>query len=219
MLALWRCGRRGEALTAFDRTRRLLATELGIDPGQELRDLHARLLSDDPSPGTAGRAPRPDAAPPGSRRHLPRQLPSGVGHFTGRQAELKLLDELLDSPARSGGAVVVTALRGMAGVGKTALAVHWARTVADRFPDGQLYVNLRGYDPDGTPVTADEATCWFLSALRVPSAAIPAEPGGARGLYRSVLAEPARAPACSTTPETRPRSGRCWRAGRAASRS
>ena len=181
MLALWRCGRRGEALTAFDRTRRLLATELGIDPGQELRDLHARLLSDDPSlmPATT------DAA----QVTVPRQLPSGVGHFTGRQAELKLLDELLDSPARSGGAVVVTALRGMAGVGKTALSVHWARTVADRFPDGQLYVNLRGYDPDGTPVTADEATCWFLSALRVPSAAIPAEPEARAGLYRSVLAD------------------------------
>jgi tetratricopeptide (TPR) repeat protein len=120
---------------------------------------------------------------------VPRQLPAGVGHFTGRESELKLLDELLGSPARSGGAVVVTAVRGMAGVGKTALAVHWARTVADRFPDGQLYVNLRGFDPGGTPVTAEEATGWFLSALGVPAAAIPGEPEARAGLYRSVLAD------------------------------
>jgi len=180
MLALWRCGRRGEALAAFDQTRRLLATELGIDPGQELRDLHARLLADDPSLVSAANG--------AADVTVPRQLPSGVGHFTGRQVELKLLDELLDSPARSGGAVVVTAMRGMAGVGKTALAVHWARIVADRFPDGQLYVNLRGFDPDGAPVTAEEAISWFLGALGVPRTAIPAEPEARAGLYRSVLA-------------------------------
>jgi DNA-binding SARP family transcriptional activator len=196
MLALWRCGRRGEALAAFDRTRRLLAAELGIDPGPELLNLHARLLADDPSlAGSADAAA--ETSPTGDRVGgqlaaavtIPRQLPAGVGHFTGRQAELKLLDELLDSPARSGGAVVVTAVRGMAGVGKTALAVHWARTVADRFPDGQLYVNLRGFDPDGTPVTAEEATGWFLTALGVPGTAIPAEPEARAGLYRSVLAD------------------------------
>jgi DNA-binding SARP family transcriptional activator len=195
MLALWRCGRRGEALAAFDRTRRLLAAELGIDPGPELRDLHARLLADDrslalpadgPTEGTAQAdetSPRLAAAVP-----VPRQLPAGVGHFTGREAELKLLGELLDSPVGPGGAVVVTAVRGMAGVGKTALAVHWARTVANRFPDGQLYVDLRGFDPDGAPVTAEEATSWFLAALGVPRAAIPAEPEARAGLYRSMLA-------------------------------
>jgi DNA-binding SARP family transcriptional activator len=195
MLALWRCGRRGEALEAFDRTRRLLAAELGIDPGPELLDLHARLLADDPSlalPATAS-APATGPAdrttePAAAAIVVPRQLPAGVGHFTGREAELKLLDELLDSPAQSGGAVVVTAVRGMAGVGKTALAVHWARTVADRFPDGQLYVNLRGFDPDGTPVTAEEAISWFLGALGMPGTAIPAEPEVRAGLYRSVLA-------------------------------
>jgi DNA-binding SARP family transcriptional activator/tetratricopeptide (TPR) repeat protein len=196
MLALWRCGRRGEALAAFDRTRRLLAAELGIDPGPELRHLHARLLADDPSLVLPATEPAPATAPRGRiGPHLaaavavPRQLPAGVGHFTGREAELKLLDELLDSSAQSGGAVVVTAVRGMAGVGKTALAVHWARTVADRFPDGQLYVNLRGFDPDGAPVAADDATSWFLGALGVPGSAIPAEPEARAGLYRSVLAD------------------------------
>ena len=199
MLALWRCGRRGEALSAFDRTRRLLAAELGIDPGLELRDLHARLLADDPSLALPATGPVQAPVPvtgdaerisrwPATGIAVPRQLPAGVGHFTGREAELKLLDELLHSPARPGGAVVVTAVRGMAGVGKTALAVHWARTVADRFPDGQLYVNLRGFDPDGTPVKAEEAISWFLGALGVPGTAIPAEPEERAGLYRSLLA-------------------------------
>jgi DNA-binding SARP family transcriptional activator len=196
MLALWRSGRRGEALAAFDRTRRLLADELGIDPGPELLELHTRLLADDPSlalPDTGAAEATTHAGRIGPRTAaqaaVPRQLPVGVGHFTGRQAELKLLDELLDSPAASGSAVVVTAVRGMAGVGKTALAVHWARTVADRFPDGQLYVNLRGFDPDGTAVTPEEAMSWFLGALGVPGTAIPAEPEARAGLYRSVLAD------------------------------
>jgi DNA-binding SARP family transcriptional activator len=204
ILALWRCGRRGEALAAFDRTRQVLATELGLDPGPELRELHAKLLADDPSlsltaeppatrspAGSAGTAPLASSNGYGAVAAVavPRQLPAGVGDFTGRAAELALLDSLLDPPARPGGGVIVAAVRGMAGVGKTALAVHWARTVADRFPDGQLYVNLRGFDPDGTPVTADEAVSWFLSALGVPGTSIPASPQARAGLYRSLLAD------------------------------
>jgi DNA-binding SARP family transcriptional activator/tetratricopeptide (TPR) repeat protein len=203
MLALWRCGRRGEALAAFDRTRRVLATDLGLDAGPELRELHARLLADDASLSLTAELPvaRPPNGSPGTSPlvsssgqggvaavAIPRQLPTGVDDFTGRAAELALLDSLLDSPVRPGGGVVVTAVRGMAGVGKTALAVHWARTVADRFPDGQLYVNLRGFDPDGTPVTADEVISWFLSALGVPGTSIPASPQARGGLYRSLLA-------------------------------
>ena len=124
---------------------------------------------------------------------VPRQLPAGAGFFAGREAELKELDDLLARPAARtgrglGGAVVISAVAGMAGVGKTALAVHWARKVADRFPDGQLYVNLRGYDAEGAAVTAEEVTGWFLVALGVPAAQIPADAQARAGLYRSVLA-------------------------------
>ena len=186
MVALWRAGRRGEALSTFDATRRMLAEELGIDPGPELSGLHAKVLADDPSLAAAETVTEERDAPPA--RPAPRQLPAGVGHFAGREAELKALDELLDSPGLQESGAGVAAIRGMAGAGKTALAVHWARTVTDRFPDGQLYVNLRGFDPDGPPVTPEEVTGWFLAALGVPGPAIPADPQARAGLYRSVLA-------------------------------
>ena len=206
MVALWRCGRRGEALAVFDSTRQVLARDLGLDPGPELADIHARVLADDPSltPAEPGGSPLgiagaqaahdlPDdaGAPVPGERAVPRQLPAGVGFFAGRKGELKALDELLSVPGDPGwpGTVVVAAVGGMAGVGKTALAVHWARTVADRFPDGQLYVDLRGYDPDSTPVTSTVVTGWFLAALGVPPPAIPADAQARAGLYRSVLAD------------------------------
>jgi tetratricopeptide (TPR) repeat protein/transcriptional regulator with XRE-family HTH domain len=134
-----------------------------------------------------------DGAAPGV---VPQQLPAGTGFFAGREAELKELDALLDQVGPDdgedgdggpAGAVVISAVAGMAGVGKTALAVHWARRVAGRFPGGQLYVNLRGYDP-GPAVTPEEAAGWFLAALGVPAAQIPAEGPARFGLYRSVLA-------------------------------
>jgi hypothetical protein len=111
---------------------------------------------------------------------VPRQLPAGAAFFTGREAELKQLDALLGPAGLNGGedgpggAVVISAVAGMAGVGETALAVHWARQVAGRFPDGQLYVNLRGYDP-GAAVNPEEVAGWFLAALGVPASQIPAD--------------------------------------------
>jgi DNA-binding SARP family transcriptional activator/tetratricopeptide (TPR) repeat protein len=193
MTALYRCGRRGEALAAYDTTRRVLAGELGLDPGPELAGLQAKVLADAPALAA------PPVAP-GEPVMVPRQLPAGAGFFAGREAELKQLDELLGQlgggedgdggdggDGGPGGAVVISALAGMAGVGKTALAVHWARRVAGRFPDGQLYVNLRGYDL-GASVTPQEAAGWFLVALGVPPARIPAEASARFGLYRSVLA-------------------------------
>jgi tetratricopeptide (TPR) repeat protein/transcriptional regulator with XRE-family HTH domain len=119
----------------------------------------------------------------------PRQLPMAVADFTGRDAELQRLTQILDAAGASRpGTVMISAIGGMAGVGKTALALHWAHEVADRFPDGQLYVNLRGFDPSGTPVTAPEAIRGFLDALAVAPERVPASPEAQASLYRSLLA-------------------------------
>src|SRR5580704_1348549 len=119
---------------------------------------------------------------------VPRQLPTTVAGFTGRAAELKELTSLLDDAALPGGTVVISAIDGMGGIGKTALAVKWAHQIADRFPDGQLYVNLRGFDPVGPPVTPAEAVRGFLDALEVPAARIPVNLDHQAALYRSLLA-------------------------------
>jgi len=118
---------------------------------------------------------------------VPRQLPAAVPGFTGRAAELATLTRMLDEAAGGPGTVVISAIGGTAGVGKTALAVHWAHGAAGRFPDGQLYVNLRGYDP-GQPVPAIDALAGFLRALGVPGQDIPAEADERAARYRSMLA-------------------------------
>jgi tetratricopeptide (TPR) repeat protein/DNA-binding XRE family transcriptional regulator len=118
----------------------------------------------------------------------PAQLPAASAVFVGRDAQLARLDELLAGSAQAPTAVVITAVSGTAGVGKTALAVQWAHRVAERFPDGQLYVNLRGFDPTGTPVASADAVRGFLDALGVPPPRIPADPDAQAALYRSLLA-------------------------------
>jgi tetratricopeptide (TPR) repeat protein/transcriptional regulator with XRE-family HTH domain len=153
-----------------------------------------RAMRAEAAPGGAT-PPGADGVPRGAPRLVPRQLPAGAAFFAGREAELKQLDALLGQAGLTGGgpdgpdgAVVISAVAGMAGVGKTALAVYWARKVAGRFPDGQLYVNLRGYDAEGAAVTPEEVTGWFLAALGVPASQIPADAQARCGLYRSVLA-------------------------------
>jgi tetratricopeptide (TPR) repeat protein len=118
---------------------------------------------------------------------VPHQLPAAIPHFSGRAAELAALTELLDSGPEAG-TVVISAIGGTAGVGKTALAVHWAHQVCDRFPDGQLYVDLRGFDPAGTPVDPADAVRRFLDAMAVPPQRIPADLDAQAALYRSLLA-------------------------------
>jgi tetratricopeptide (TPR) repeat protein/transcriptional regulator with XRE-family HTH domain len=141
-------------------------------------DLLDRLLAADDQPGNhLGDHP------------APRQLPAAVADFTGRADELERLTEVLDAASASRpGTVMISAVAGMAGVGKTALALHWAHQVAGRFPDGQLYVNLRGFDPSATPVTPAEAIRRFLDALGVAAGRVPASPEGQAGLYRSLVA-------------------------------
>jgi len=120
---------------------------------------------------------------------VPRQLPAAVADFTGRAAELRRLTQVLDAAGASGpGTVAISAISGMAGVGKTALALHWAHQAAGRFPGGQLYVNLRGFDPSGSAVTAPEAIRGFLDALEVAPERVPASPEAQAALYRSLLA-------------------------------
>src|SRR5204863_10206710 len=133
--------------------------------------------ADTVEPGPARRA----AAP------VPRQLPPPVRHFAGRAAELQALTGLLDE-GTDGGTVVISAIAGTAGIGKTALAVQWAHRVADRFPDGQLYADLRGIDPAGSVVGPAEAIGVFLDALDVPPERIPVDLAARTALYRSTLA-------------------------------
>ncbi len=131
-----------------------------------------------------------DGSPARADAPVPRQLPAAVPGFTGREEQLRRLDALLPGAewAGPGSAVGIAIIDGMAGVGKTTLAVHWAHRVADRFPDGQLYVNLRGFDPTGTVVTAAEAVRGFLDALQVPTQNIPVGLDAQAARYRSLLA-------------------------------
>jgi DNA-binding SARP family transcriptional activator/Tfp pilus assembly protein PilF len=192
MLALYRCGRPTEALSRYSQLRTVLADELGLDPGPRLRELQQQILTGDaaldvrlPEGGLSDRMARA-----GSRAPLagPAQLPAAVRHFAGRCDELKTLTGLLENAADAGATVVISAISGTAGIGKTALAVHFAHQAAQRFPDGQLYVNLRGFDSAGTPMQPAEAVRGFLDALVVPAERVPADLGAQTALYRSLPA-------------------------------
>lgn len=176
MLALAADGQQASALQVFDDLRRRLRDELGVDPGAEMRDAQLRVLRGDP----AGEPLQPSGYP------RPAELPADVTGYVGRDDELQRLDEVLS--AAEGQALVITSIDGMPGVGKTALAVHWAHRVAECFPDGQLYVNLRGYDRT-VPVQPQQALARFLRALGVAADRIPADEDEAASLYRSLLAE------------------------------
>jgi DNA-binding SARP family transcriptional activator len=189
MLALAGTGQQAKALRLFSDLRARLADELGVEPGAEVRDAQllvlrqqvrepAGLRRSTATGGAGGATPRPPA--------VPRQLPADVAAFTGRTAHLRRLDAIL-AANRIQSAVVISAVAGTAGVGKTALAVHWAHLVAEQFPDGQLYINLRGFDPSRPPVTAAEAVRGFLDALEVPTDAIPVGLDARAALYRSLL--------------------------------
>jgi DNA-binding SARP family transcriptional activator len=186
MLALHRCGRRAEALSAYQHARRIVVAELGAEPGAELRELHQRMLADDPALRVP--APEPSARPHGAEHVVPRELPGAVPYFQGRAHELAALTRWLDRghPAAPG-PVLISLITGTPGAGKTALAVQWAHQVADQFSGGQLYVDLRGYDP-GQPVPASEALAGFLRSLDVPAHDIPATAAERAARYRSLLA-------------------------------
>jgi DNA-binding SARP family transcriptional activator len=188
MTALYRSGRQAEALDVFRALRETLAEQLGVEPGPAIQRLHrAALRADralDPPPAVADPSPVPMTPAPG---RMPAQLPADVSAFTGRTEHLDELDRLL-TVAEDTTAIVISTIAGGAGVGKTALAVHWAHRVRDKFPHGQLYVNLRGY-ATATPMAPIEVLSRFLHALGVPAGQVPLDADEAADLYRTLLAD------------------------------
>ncbi|MEU4513973.1 BTAD domain-containing putative transcriptional regulator [Nonomuraea wenchangensis] len=184
MTALLRGDRRTEALAVFRRVRRHFAEDLGIEPGEELQRLHQAILAGHEAPAAAGGGSHDGPA----AFAVPRHLPPDTELFTAREEELAALDRLTLPP---GGSPVLApcVITGTGGVGKTTLAVHWGHRVRDRFPDGQLYVNLHGFGPTHGVRSPAEAVRLFLDALQVPPQHIPATLEARVGLYRSLLAE------------------------------
>ncbi|WP_354644329.1 AfsR/SARP family transcriptional regulator [Kitasatospora camelliae] len=198
MLALYRCGRAAEALGHYERMRRRLADRIGADPGARLRELHQRILRDDPllSPprpadavqvGAAGGAADGDSTAARPERIAPAELPHPISGFTGRADRITALDRLILGGTASRTGPVIVAISGTAGVGKTALAVHWAHLARDSFPDGQLWIGLRGFDRDREPVRPADALGQLLRSLGQAPAQIPEDEDEQARLYRSLL--------------------------------
>ncbi|WP_285780608.1 BTAD domain-containing putative transcriptional regulator [Microtetraspora sp. NBRC 13810] len=180
MRALQQSGRRPEALEAYRSFRDYLVGELGVEPSGSLRELHQRILRSDVSAAREPETPGPPGASAGSFP-VPRQLPASTGRFVGRKVELARLDRLSSDTSR------VVLIVGAAGAGKTSLAVHWARRAAERFPDGQLFLDMRGFDP-GKPMSRVEALPLLLQALGRAPDQIPHHVDAQGQLYRSLLA-------------------------------
>ncbi|MEV1289614.1 BTAD domain-containing putative transcriptional regulator [Micromonospora sp. NPDC049679] len=207
MRALHASGRSAEALDRFAATRRRLVDELGTEPGAQLQGVHRSILRSgvETSPPAASTltasAPTLAASNPVPPTPVapattvltpltapPAQLPLDINGFTGRREDLDRLDGVLAAASEQPTAVVISALSGTAGVGKTALAVHWAHRVADRFPDGQLYLNLRGFDPGGAAMSPEGALRRLLQALGAPPERIPEAVDAQAAFYRTLLA-------------------------------
>ncbi|MGC5565864.1 AfsR/SARP family transcriptional regulator [Streptomyces sp. FR-108] len=189
-------GLTARALDHYQVVRSRLASELGVDPGPELRDAQIRVLRGTTAPARTSHSvaeATTATAAPGTGGECspvlrPAQLPADLNAFTGRRLELEWLRDLLPGDGGTPTAVVISAIGGAPGVGKTTLALHWAHRNAHHFPDGQLYVNLRGYDPAEVPLAPSAAVCHFLEALGVPTEDIPPSLDSQSALFRSLLA-------------------------------
>ncbi|TDD61898.1 tetratricopeptide repeat protein [Kribbella antibiotica] len=176
MLALAKDGRQAEALETYRRVRCQLVTQLGIEPGPGLRKIQTSVLTgDELTPPTRAAWP------------IPAQLPHAVADFIGRENELKRLNEATTGEAASR-SLIIAAIEGAAGVGKTALAVRFAHELAGSFPDGQLFLNLRGFDPHHSPTATEDALGHLLRALGADPAASRGDLAEQSALYRSLLA-------------------------------
>ena len=171
-------GRQAEAVDLYHRVRRQMADELGIDPGEEMRDAYDRVVR--------RTEPRTPAGKPVSPLPAPAQLPPDLPFFAGRVGSLTEAYRVAGAAGPDGAGVL--ALDGMPGVGKTTLAVHIAHALAPRYPDGQLYVELRGFDGLGPAMSTAEALRGLLGSLGVPQDTIPAELHAQAGLFRSTVA-------------------------------
>src|SRR6266567_5826273 len=199
MRALDGAGRHAEALEAYGQARDAISGQLGVDPGAELRQLHADLLAKDTAPAgvitasvlspPAEPAPEPRQAREGRRAALrPAQLPADIADFTGRDEQVKRLSDLLSGTGASGdpGAVRIAVVAGSGGLGKTSLAVHAAHRIRRRFPDGQLYVDLLG--ATAAPLLPADVLARFLRDLGVDGRDIPVDDDERAARYRTTLA-------------------------------
>ncbi len=180
-------GRRAEAFACYRESRDRLAEQLGVDPGPELVAAHTALLRDDDASAGGARMSEPARIRPGGRQpaRVPAQLPPDVSGFAGRTRQLTSLNRLVSGRGEAG-AATLAAISGTAGVGKSALAAHWAHRVRERFPDGQLYADLHGH-AFGPPVRPIEVLARFLPALGVPAERVPADLESAAALFRTLL--------------------------------
>ncbi|HEX6346467.1 AfsR/SARP family transcriptional regulator [Umezawaea sp.] len=187
MLLLAAAGHQAEALGIYQTVRTRLSGELGIGPGPALREAHQRVLAQEVAPVV--RAPARSEAPSVFRVGIrPAQLPADLPSFSGRRPELEALRALVPEDPAASPSTVICAIDGMPGTGKTTLAVHFAHAVSELYPDGQLYVNLRGFDRSGAVLDPGEALRGFLGALDVPPTRMPSTVDEQTGLYRSLTA-------------------------------
>ena len=183
MVALYRSGRQAEALDVHRRISAVLAEELGLDPGPSLQRTRQAILTGAAGDEVAGGS-RLARYRLGAEPQVPHQLPADPRAFSGRECDLKALHALLPEAIDAGTSTPIASIEGMGGIGKTTLAVHFAHEIADRFPGGQVYLNLRGYGP-GEPVEPSAALEAMLTALGVPCEAIPGDLDGRAASWRT----------------------------------